>query len=51
MGEFADIRFVRDRKEEEGIKQFCRENELEDIAERIQAVYVEVAEEVDADEA
>ena len=43
--------FVRDKKEEERIKQFCRENELEDIAEQIQAVYVEVAEEVDEDEA
>ena len=43
--------FVRDKKEEERIKQFCRENGLEDIAERIQAVYVEVAEEVDEDEA
>jgi len=35
-------KFVRDRKEEERIKQFCRENGLEDIAEQIQAVYVEV---------
>jgi len=42
-------RFVRDRRGEGRIKQFCRENGLEDIAERIQAVYVEVAEEVDAD--
>ena len=46
-------RFVRDRKEEERIKQFCRENGLEDIAKQIQAVYVEVGVEmdVDADEA
>ena len=42
---------MRDKKEEERIKQFCRDNGLEDIAERIQAVYVEVAEEVDEDEA
>ena len=42
-------RFVRDRKEEERIKRFCRENGLEDIAERIQAVYVEVEVEVDVD--
>ena len=40
-------RFVRNRKEEERIRRFCRENGLEDVAERIQAVYVEV--EVDAD--
>jgi len=39
-------RFVRDRKDEERIKQFCREHGLEDIAEQIQAVYVEVEEEV-----
>lgn len=50
--EESDIRFVRDRKEEERIKQFCREHGLEDIAELIQAVYVEVegVEGVDADE-
>jgi len=35
-------KFIRDRKEEERIKQFCRENGLEDIAEQIRAVYVEV---------
>ena len=40
---------MRDKKEEERIKQFCRENGLEDIAEQIQAVYVEVAEEVNED--
>jgi len=34
--------FVRDRRGEERIKQFCRENGLEDVAEQIQAVYVEV---------
>jgi len=45
----ADKKFVRDRKEEERIKKFCRENGLEDIAEQIQAVYVEVAEEVGVD--
>jgi hypothetical protein len=42
-------RFVRDKKEEERIKQFCKENGLEDIAEQIQVVYVEVVEEVDGD--
>gem|GEM_PF-2516316 len=42
-------KFVRDRREEERIKQFYRENGLEDIAEQIQAVYVEVAEEVGVD--
>jgi hypothetical protein len=41
-------RFVRDRKEEELIEQFCRENGLEDTAEQIQAVYVGV--EVDAND-
>jgi len=46
-GKFAGKRFVRDWKAEERFKQFCRENELEDIAEQIQAVYVEA--EVDAD--
>ena len=35
-------KFIRDRKEEERIKQFCIENGLEDLAEQIQAVYVEV---------
>ncbi len=43
-------RFVRDRKEEERIKQFCRENGLEDVAEQIQAVYVEVEVEVGENE-
>ena len=42
-------KFVRDRREEERIKQFYRENGLEDIAEQIQAVYVEVAEVVGVD--
>ncbi len=42
--------FVRDRKKEERIKQFCRENRLEDIAEQIIAVYVEVEVDVNADE-
>lgn len=41
--------FVRDKKGEERIKQFCRENGLEDIAEQIQAVYVEVEVEVGED--
>jgi len=41
--------FVRGRKEEERIKKFCMENGLADLAEQIQAVYIEVAEEVDED--
>lgn len=45
----VDKKFVMDRKDEERIKQFCRENGLEDLAEQIQAVYVEVEVEVDAD--
>jgi len=47
MEKSADIRFVRDRKEEERIKRFCIENGLADLAEQIRAVYIEV--EVDAD--
>ena len=42
--------FVRSRKEEERMKRFCRENGLEDVAEQIQAVYVEVEVEVGENE-
>ncbi len=43
-------RFVRDWKEEERLRRFCRENGLEDVAEQIQAVYVEVEVEVSENE-
>ena len=39
--------FVRDKKGEERIKQFCMENGLADLAEQIIAVYVEVEDDAD----